>query len=149
MSPPSRRSLQYRGRRRARSTSACGRPRPPLNGPARISYTISVPRLPRRPSRPTVEEHGGPFAAAGRPGTPGKRRVRRDDLLSLNRPHAMQDLPTFSLVIPTHNRADSLRRTLDSALALEYPPELLEVLVVENASTDATRAVTAEFEARG
>lgn len=57
----------------------------------------------------------------------------------------MSDQLSFSLVIPTHNRADSLRRTIESALAIEYPPHLLEILVVDNASTDATKAVTEEY----
>jgi glycosyltransferase involved in cell wall biosynthesis len=58
----------------------------------------------------------------------------------------MPDLPHFSLIIPTHNRAESLRRALQSARALDYPADRLEILVIDNASADATPAVVREFE---
>jgi glycosyltransferase involved in cell wall biosynthesis len=42
-----------------------------------------------------------------------------------------------SVVIPTRNRADSLRRTLDALSAQSYPH--FEIIVVDDASTDDTR----------
>ena len=48
-----------------------------------------------------------------------------------------------SVVIPTYNRADLIGRTLKSALAQSWPN--LEVIVVDDASTDATRAVVQAF----
>ena len=47
---------------------------------------------------------------------------------------------TFSVVIPTFNRADDLRATLDS-LAGQRTSAAWEVIVVDNNSTDGTRAV--------
>jgi glycosyltransferase involved in cell wall biosynthesis len=48
----------------------------------------------------------------------------------------------LDVVIPTHNRAALLRRTLDSLLAADLPPELdFAITVVDNRSTDDTRAV--------
>lgn len=44
----------------------------------------------------------------------------------------------FSVVICTYNRAALLAKALDSALAQDYPAEDFEVIVVDNASTDAT-----------
>lgn len=47
--------------------------------------------------------------------------------------------PTFSLILPTHNRAEILARNLQrlSAVAAELPDDL-EIIVVDNASTDQT-----------
>lgn len=44
--------------------------------------------------------------------------------------------PSFSVVIPTYNRAPLLMRTLNSVFAQTYPAT--EVIVVDNASTDDT-----------
>jgi glucosyl-dolichyl phosphate glucuronosyltransferase len=44
----------------------------------------------------------------------------------------------LSLIIPTHNRADSLERTLRSAIALASVTGESEVIVVDNASADRT-----------
>ncbi len=51
----------------------------------------------------------------------------------------------ITIILATHNRAESLRVTLDS-LATVYSPALpWEVLIVNNASTDHTKAVIAAF----
>ena len=52
----------------------------------------------------------------------------------------------LSVVVPAYNRADLLPRTLDSVLAQTRPPD--EVLVVDDGSTDDTRAVVAHYGAR-
>lgn len=44
-----------------------------------------------------------------------------------------------SIIIPTYNRADYLRQTIESALAQDY--EDLEVIVADNASTDETNNI--------
>jgi hypothetical protein len=54
--------------------------------------------------------------------------------------------PTVSVVIPTYNRAALLRATLDAILAQTCPP--LEVIVVDDGSTDATPAVLAGYAPR-
>lgn len=50
-----------------------------------------------------------------------------------------ESLPLVSVILPTHNRAELLRRSLDSVLAQSY--RNLEVLVVENACSDHTATV--------
>ena len=45
--------------------------------------------------------------------------------------------PLVSVIVVNHNRADLLRECLDSLLAQTYP--CVEILVVDNASTDASR----------
>jgi cellulose synthase/poly-beta-1,6-N-acetylglucosamine synthase-like glycosyltransferase len=49
--------------------------------------------------------------------------------------------PAVSVVIPTYNRACTLADTLDALAAQDYPPELLEIVVVDNSSTDSTEQV--------
>jgi len=42
------------------------------------------------------------------------------------------NLPLVTVIIPTYNRADSLRRTLDSLAQQAYPADRYEVLVVDD-----------------
>ena len=51
-----------------------------------------------------------------------------------------------TVVIATRNRAHSLRLTLDSLRRMIPPDGAWEIVVVDNASTDDTRATIAEFE---
>ena len=51
----------------------------------------------------------------------------------------------ITVAIPTYNRADFLRQTLAGIAAQHFPREQYEVLVIDNNSTDHTRAVVAEF----
>ncbi|HUJ10143.1 MAG TPA: glycosyltransferase, partial [Verrucomicrobiae bacterium] len=54
-----------------------------------------------------------------------------------------------AIIICTYNRADNLRRTLEVMCALQVPADLQwEVVVVDNNSTDATRAVCVEVGGR-
>jgi len=50
----------------------------------------------------------------------------------------------ISVIIPTHNRATSLRETIDSLLALKGEASF-EIVVVDNNSTDGTRAVVESY----
>ena len=47
----------------------------------------------------------------------------------------------FSVVIPTYNRAATLRQTLTALMAQDYPD--YEIIVVDDGSTDDTRAMIA------
>ncbi len=51
--------------------------------------------------------------------------------------------PLVSIGLPTHNRAPSLRRSIESALTQDYPN--LELVISDNASTDETQAICKEF----
>jgi len=44
----------------------------------------------------------------------------------------------FSIVVPAHDEATGIVRTVQSLLALDYPPELCRVVVVADNCTDAT-----------
>ena len=50
-----------------------------------------------------------------------------------------------TVAICTYNRAALLRRTLDCLARQDYPRDALEVLVIDNNSTDDTRSVVASF----
>jgi len=52
--------------------------------------------------------------------------------------------PTVSVIIPVKDRADELRRGLDSIARIDYPPELLQVIVVDDGSSDLSAAVARE-----
>ena len=51
----------------------------------------------------------------------------------------------ISIVIPVHNGGRFLRRKLESILKLDYPPELIEVLVVSDGSVDDTNDIARQF----
>lgn len=59
----------------------------------------------------------------------------------------MSDI-TYSIVIPTFRRGGLLTGCLESILALAYPKNLLEVIVVDNGGGDHTAAVAAPFAGR-
>jgi len=66
------------------------------------------------------------------------------------RPVAAADvLPTVSLIIPAYNEERVLEAKLSNALALDYPPDRLEVVVTSDASTDATHRIAESFADRG
>ena len=49
--------------------------------------------------------------------------------------------PILSIVIPSYNRANELDRCLRSLFLLEYPHDCIEIIVVDDASTDTTLTV--------
>ncbi len=56
-------------------------------------------------------------------------------------PPPEQRLPPVSIIIAARNEEDALPRCLSSIAGLVYPPGLLEVIVVDDGSTDATPEV--------
>ena len=65
------------------------------------------------------------------------RRSMRERGESLDIP----DLPHVTILIPAHNEAQVIERTVQHMLALNYPSDRLTVLVIDDASTDATPAI--------
>jgi glycosyltransferase involved in cell wall biosynthesis len=55
----------------------------------------------------------------------------------------MDSHPLVSICIPTYNRAGMIGKAIESALAQSYPH--LEVIVVDNASTDDTESIVRQF----
>jgi len=58
-------------------------------------------------------------------------------------------LPTVSLIIPAYNEESVIVSKLKNALELDYPSELLEILVTSDASTDRTHEIVAGYAVRG
>ncbi len=54
-------------------------------------------------------------------------------------------LPTISVVIPVKDRAGELRRCLESVARIDYPRELVEVIVVDDGSLDNSASVAASL----
>lgn len=57
--------------------------------------------------------------------------------------------PRVTLLICAHNEEDVIERKLENSLRIDYPRELLEILVVDDGSTDRTAEIVRRFEARG
>ncbi len=55
---------------------------------------------------------------------------------------------TVSIVIPAFNEEKSIARTIESALALDYPKEKLEIIVVDDGSRDKTYKIAKKFESK-
>src|SRR2546430_816684 len=66
------------------------------------------------------------------------RRVKRGEYL-----------PQVSVIITAFNEERALAAKLENTLALDYPRDLLEVIVASDCSTDRTDEITREFATRG
>ncbi|MDF1844700.1 MAG: glycosyltransferase family 2 protein [Rubripirellula sp.] len=57
--------------------------------------------------------------------------------------------PSVSLVVSAYNEAAVIREKLENACGLNYPGELLEMVVISDASDDGTDEIVEEFSGRG
>ncbi|MFZ1827736.1 MAG: mycofactocin biosynthesis glycosyltransferase MftF [Candidatus Competibacteraceae bacterium] len=78
--------------------------------------------------------------AAGMPGmTPAAITTFLDGLLRrrllTRQPAEMTVWPRVSIIVPAHGRAEATRRCVQSLLALDYPVDRREIIVVDDAST--------------
>ena len=55
------------------------------------------------------------------------------------------DLPRISILIPAHNEETVIANKLSNSLALDYPREKLEIVVVSDGSTDRTDQIVKDF----
>lgn len=70
-------------------------------------------------------------------------------LLARVRPYPVlrgEELRSVSVILPVHNGERWLHAKLDSLSALDYPPELMEILVISDGSTDRTHEIAAACE---
>ena len=59
-----------------------------------------------------------------------------------------EQLPFVSLIITAYNEELGLPAKLENTLALDYPPEKLEIIVASDCSSDATDEIVKQFAAR-
>jgi len=66
------------------------------------------------------------------------------------RPHRRGTLtPSVSLIVPAYNEEATIREKLVNILELDYPSELLEMIVITDGSTDRTAGVVQEYASCG
>jgi cellulose synthase/poly-beta-1,6-N-acetylglucosamine synthase-like glycosyltransferase len=53
------------------------------------------------------------------------------------------------VIIPAHNEENHIRRKIENVLDWDYPSDALDILVVDDGSTDRTADIAREFESRG
>lgn len=58
------------------------------------------------------------------------------------------ELPKVTVIIPAYNEEKTIKRTIESALSLEYPKEKLEIIVVDDGSKDGTYGIAKKFEGK-
>ena len=56
--------------------------------------------------------------------------------------------PMITVIMPVRNEVDYIERSLGCVLAQDYPPELMEILVVDGRSEDGTREKVQEIKGR-
>lgn len=54
----------------------------------------------------------------------------------------------FTLIVPAHNESTELANTLDALLAQRYPSMRMEIIIVENGSSDDTLAIAQRYASR-
>jgi cellulose synthase/poly-beta-1,6-N-acetylglucosamine synthase-like glycosyltransferase len=57
-------------------------------------------------------------------------------------------LRRVTIIVTAYNEANCIRAKLDNLVGLEYPPDLIQILVVSDGSSDATEDIAAGYEAR-
>jgi len=75
-------------------------------------------------------------------------------LLSLGKPSPETELgewewPMVSITVPAYNEEHQIAETVESLLALDYPDEKRQILIVSDASTDRTDEIVRSFADRG
>jgi Glycosyl transferase family 2 len=78
----------------------------------------------------------------------GRGRAARRPVPGSARIPAMASLPTVSALMAAYNYEEFVGRAIQSALDQDYPPELLEVVVIDDGSTDSTADIVRELAAR-
>ncbi len=81
--------------------------------------------------------HAGYPAAIGVLARLRPRAVAREDVT-----------PSVAVVVSAHDEEDVIGRRVENLLALDYPPELLQVVVASDGSTDRTDEIVDEIAAR-
>lgn len=65
-----------------------------------------------------------------------KTRKEREEIAD-----CFSELPPVTIIVPAHNEEKVIEKTVHALLAVDYPADRLELLVINDASTDATGAI--------
>lgn len=66
------------------------------------------------------------------------------------RPYATADItPSVSIIIAAHNEVEVIRDRIENLRALDYPSDVLEIVIASDGSTDGTDEVVAGYADRG
>ncbi|HET7621799.1 MAG TPA: glycosyltransferase [Gemmatimonadaceae bacterium] len=57
--------------------------------------------------------------------------------------------PYITITVPAYNEERRIRSTIESLLAIDYPPERRQILIASDASSDGTDAIVREFAEQG
>jgi len=57
--------------------------------------------------------------------------------------------PSITITVPAYNEEEQIRGLIESLLALDYPADRRQILIVSDASSDRTDEIVREYEARG
>jgi cellulose synthase/poly-beta-1,6-N-acetylglucosamine synthase-like glycosyltransferase len=60
-----------------------------------------------------------------------------------------REWPPISISLPAYNEEGSIRETLEALLAIDYPADRRQIVVISDASTDRTDDIVREFAGRG
>lgn len=58
-------------------------------------------------------------------------------------------VPEVTLITPAYNEASVITRKIENSLALDYPPERLEIVIVTDGSDDGTANIVASYAGQG
>ncbi len=72
------------------------------------------------------------------------RYVMRESTKPVERKH----WPKITILIPVYNEEDVIEDTLKSVFSIDYPKEKLEIIVINDGSTDRTREILRRYEDR-
>jgi len=73
-------------------------------------------------------------------------RVRRRPVPD---PDDVATWPSVSITVPAYNEEHQIRELVESLLALDYPRDRLQILIVSDGSTDRTDEIVSEYRDRG
>jgi len=66
-------------------------------------------------------------------------------LVSRRRPAGLQHFPTISVLIAAYNEEASIQKKIEQTLALDYPADKMEIIVLSDGSTDRTDEIVTNF----
>lgn len=73
---------------------------------------------------------------------PSRRQVDAQEVLS-------GSLPSLSLIITAHNEESRIKTKLENSMVIDYPKELLEVIVASDCSNDGTDGIVTDYASQG